>query len=197
MKAIFNIILSAFIILLIVISCKKNQDGYANFKANPTSTLVGTDIQFTDQSVNSPKAWQWDFGDGSTSNVQNPSHTYNSSGTFTVALTVSYSYGDNTRTKNNYITILSTIPILTTNTITNINQTTATGGGNVTSNGGAALIAEGVCWSTSQNPTIANSHTNDGTFTGNFMSNISGLTLNTIYYVRAYATNSVGTAGAW
>ena len=85
-------------------------------------------------------------------------------------------------------------PTVTTKFVTNIGQNAATCGGNVTSNGGAALIARGVCWSTSPNPTIDDSHTTDGTVTGGFTSNLTGLTANTTYYVRAYATNSAGTA---
>ncbi len=83
---------------------------------------------------------------------------------------------------------------VSTTNISNISQTTATGGGNVTNDGGASVTARGVCWSASQNPTTSNSHTTDGTGTGPFTSSITGLTLNTIYYVRAYATNSFGTA---
>ncbi len=84
--------------------------------------------------------------------------------------------------------------VITTDPVTNIQQTTATGGGNVTSSGGATVTARGVCWSTSSNPTINNSHTTDGTGTGNFTSSITGLTAGTLYHVRAYATNSAGTA---
>ncbi len=88
-----------------------------------------------------------------------------------------------------------TVPtVITTDPVTNIQQTTATGGGNVTSSGGATVTARGVCWSTSSNPTINNSHTTDGTGTGNFTSSITGLTAGTLYHVRAYATNSAGTA---
>jgi len=71
---------------------------------------------------------------------------------------------------------------------------TATSGGNVTSNGGGTVTARGVCWGTSPNPTTANSKTVDGSGTGAFVSALAGLTLNTPYYVRAYATNSAGTA---
>jgi uncharacterized protein (TIGR02145 family) len=85
------------------------------------------------------------------------------------------------------------IPILSTTEITEITQTTAKSGGNITDDGGATVTARGVCWSTSQNPTISGSKTEDGTGAGNFTSSISGLEPNTKYYVRAYATNSKGT----
>lgn len=86
------------------------------------------------------------------------------------------------------------LPTVTTSGISNITQTTAIGGGNVTSDGGATVTQRGVCWSTSHNPTTSSSHTTDGTGTGSFTSSITGLSLNTTYYVRAYATNSAGTA---
>ena len=87
-----------------------------------------------------------------------------------------------------------TAPVITTTSITNITQTTATAGGNVTADGGASVTARGVCWSTSSNPTTANSKTSDGTGTGVFTSSITGLIANTTYHVRAYATNSAGTS---
>ncbi len=83
---------------------------------------------------------------------------------------------------------------VTTAQMQNITQTTATCGGNVSSDGGATVTARGVCWSTSQNPTVSDSHTTDGSGIGSFTSNITGLTENTTYYVRAYATNSKGTS---
>lgn len=86
------------------------------------------------------------------------------------------------------------LPTVTTNTVTNIMGVTATSGGQVTSDGGDYVTARGVCWSTSQNPTESGSHTTNGNGTGSFTSNITGLSTSTTYYVRAYATNSVGTA---
>src|SRR5574344_825427 len=86
------------------------------------------------------------------------------------------------------------IPVLSTTAITDITQTTAKSGGNITSDGGATVTVRGVCWSTNQTPTISDNKTTDGTGAGNFVSSISGLTANTTYYVRAYATNSNGTA---
>lgn len=85
------------------------------------------------------------------------------------------------------------MPVLTTMAVTDITQTTAISGGEITSDGGATVTARGVCWSTSQNPTISDSKTEDGTGAGSFTSSISGLVPNTGYYVRAYATNSAGT----
>ena len=87
----------------------------------------------------------------------------------------------------------SSVPSVTTSHVTNITQTTAVCGGNVTSDSGTVTV-RGVCWSTNHNPTTSSSHTFDGSGTGSFTSSMTNLTPNTTYYVRAYATNSVGTA---
>ncbi len=89
---------------------------------------------------------------------------------------------------------VSVIPTVSTTTITSITSSTANAGGNITSDGGATITARGVCWSPSTNPTISNNKTTDGSGTGAFASSISGLTAGITYYVRAYATNSVGTS---
>lgn len=86
------------------------------------------------------------------------------------------------------------LPIVVTGEISNISQTTAQCSGNVTFDGNAAITARGVCWSQSQNPTIADSNTTDGSGVGVFLSDLTNLTENTLYYVRAYATNSKGTS---
>lgn len=85
------------------------------------------------------------------------------------------------------------LPTLSTISYSEITLTTAKSGGNITSDGGAVITARGVCWSTGQIPTIADNKTTDGTGTGNFASIITGLSNNTTYYVRAYATNINGT----
>lgn len=69
----------------------------------------------------------------------------------------------------------------------------ANSGGNITADGGSGISSRGVCWSTSPNPTILDSKTVDGTGTGVFYSEMTGLTPNTTYYVRAYATNGFDT----
>ena len=91
------------------------------------------------------------------------------------------------------ITFIPCVAAVVTNTVTAITMTTATSGGNVTADGGSPVTARGICWSTSINPTTANSHTTDGTGIGTFTSYLTGLIANTLYHVRAYATNSNGT----
>lgn len=83
--------------------------------------------------------------------------------------------------------------VVTTTPASSIGLTTAASGGNVTSDGGYTVTARGVCWSTSVNPTISGTHTTDGSGTGTFISSLTGLTANTTYHIRAYATNSNGT----
>ena len=91
-------------------------------------------------------------------------------------------------------TTLALAPVLTTTNLSAITATTAAGGGNVTNDGGSAVTARGVCWSTNQNPTISDGKTSDGSGTGIFTSSITGLTPGATYYIRAYATNSIGTS---
>jgi len=83
---------------------------------------------------------------------------------------------------------------LTTAAASSITTTTAISGGNITDDGGSTITARGICWSTSANPTIADSFTTDSTGVGTFTSALTGLSPNTTYHIRAYATNSAGTA---
>jgi hypothetical protein len=88
-----------------------------------------------------------------------------------------------------------TLPTLAeTTAVTSITGATASSGGNITSNGGASITARGVCWNTSINPTTSNNTTTNGSGLGAFSSSITGLTTNTVYHVRAYASNSLGTS---
>jgi uncharacterized protein (TIGR02145 family) len=88
------------------------------------------------------------------------------------------------------------VPIILTSQVTSIISTSAISGGNITSDGGASVLAKGVAYGSAQNPTISgwNMSTSDGTGTGAFTSSLTGLSASTLYYLRAYATNSVGTA---
>lgn len=85
-------------------------------------------------------------------------------------------------------------PTVTTGNVTNITETTASCTGNVTSDGRATITARGICWNTSPNPTISHFKTSNGTGLGTYTGNLTNLTPSTTYYVRAYATNSQGTA---
>ncbi len=76
----------------------------ANFAAMATSSCTGI-IQFKDSSTNAPTQWLWDFGDGTTSILQNPSHTYTTSGTFNVTLTAYNSFGNNSKIRSSYINV--------------------------------------------------------------------------------------------
>jgi uncharacterized protein (TIGR02145 family) len=87
-----------------------------------------------------------------------------------------------------------TLPELSTAPLTDITSKSFNSGGIVTSDGGATITARGICWGTDLNPDIFNNVTTDGTGSGSFKSSITGLTSGTNYYVRAYATNSLGTA---
>jgi uncharacterized protein (TIGR02145 family) len=87
-----------------------------------------------------------------------------------------------------------TFPTVTTASVTEIESNTATSGGEVVDEGGTEIITRGVCWSKNPNPTIADSKTTDGTGVGSFVSHLTNLEASTTYYVRAYATNSEGTA---
>ena len=89
---------------------------------------------------------------------------------------------------------LAILPITTTSAITSVASSSANCGGNVVNDGGGIVTARGVCWSTNQNPTISDGKTVDGSGTGPFTSSITGLLPGTNYYVRAYATNAIGTA---
>lgn len=88
----------------------------------------------------------------------------------------------------------SQLPTVSTAEISGIANTTAGAGGTVTDDGGSAIITRGVVWSTAENPTTADNKTSDGTGVGSYPSVLTGLSANTTYYIRAYATNSGGTA---
>jgi len=99
------------------------------------------------------------------------------------------SYGNQIR-----ITLFPTAPVLNTVVLNQITGTTVMSGGEITSDGGAPVTLKGLCWNTSTNPIDKNSHTSNGSGTDAYAVMISGLLPNTLYYVRAYAVNSIGTA---
>ena len=105
------------------------------------------------------------------------------------------SRNDETIYSSQIIIATSTIlPVITTIPPTFVTPLSAKSGGNIISDGGAAITSCGVCWSTSHNPTTANSKSTDSAVEGSFTSSITGLAKSTTYYLRAYATNSAGTS---
>ena len=78
-----------------------------DFTGSPTSGTVPLTVDFTDLTTGSPTSWSWDFGDGGTSTVQNPTYVYNTPGTYSVSLTASNAGGSNTLTRTDYITVSS------------------------------------------------------------------------------------------
>ncbi|MHB9140443.1 MAG: DUF2271 domain-containing protein [Paludibacter sp.] len=93
-----------------------------------------------------------------------------------------------------FSTLQPTLATISTTAVSAVTQTTAVSGGNITSDGGSSVTDRGICWSTSTGPTISNTKISSGTGSGNFTTNLSSLSNGTTYYVRAYATNSAGTA---
>jgi PKD repeat protein len=79
----------------------------SSFYAIPTSGLVPLTVSFNDASSNQPTTWNWQFGDGNTSTLQNPVYTYSVNGTYTITLTVSNNYGSSSSSQTNYITVES------------------------------------------------------------------------------------------
>jgi uncharacterized protein (TIGR02145 family) len=129
------------------------------------------------------------FGSGNYTRVQNLNYN-NSSNQMT---STPWKSGISVRCIKNVDQLIQ-LPVITTTQISHISDTSATSGGKIINNGGDEIIARGICWSLSTNPTTTNNKTNSGTGTGLFIDHIGPLTPGTTYYVRAYATNSAGTA---
>ncbi|MCX6269405.1 MAG: choice-of-anchor J domain-containing protein [Bacteroidetes bacterium] len=96
------------------------------------------------------------------------------------------SYGDD-------LSFTPGVAVVATTAVSSITMSTAVSGGTVTTDGGLPVTARGVCWGTTANPLVSGNHTTDGSGIGSFVSSITGLSTNSLYHVRAYATNSSGT----
>lgn len=177
-------------IIPLIWSCETREEVIpptACFTISEDHIFVGETINFTDCSEDA-QSYLWDFGDDNNSIMQNPGHKYNESGEFVVVLRVTNKALQSEVNKTIYVSEIGNDDLLiSTSSVTNITVNSATSGGTVTYEG--SISAKGVCWSTASNPTISDSHTNDGTTTGTFTSEITDLTPSTKYYVRAYATS--------
>lgn len=173
----------------VLFSC--NNKPITKFTADATTINVGNSVHFSDSSTNNPTSWLWAFqgGNPSTSAAQNPTVSYATAGTYNVSLIATNSKGSDTLTKAGYIhvTNCTRTAIVLTDTVTNITNTTAKCSYRVVDTGCSQVVARGVCWATTQNPTVLNDKTYDGYGIGSYTSNITGLQPNTTYYLRAYA----------
>jgi PKD repeat protein len=188
-----SLILFTVFILSNCIKPEETVEPVACFEVSKENAVINESISFTNCSQNS-ESYIWNFGDGTTSTDNDPTHTYSEAGSFTINLLAESDENYDQTTRSITITQTSRLPEVNTNSASSITETSAISGGNVTSDGGNVVTVKGVCWSTTQNPTTQDEHTSDGSGEGNFTSNITGLIINTTYYVRAYATNSYGTA---
>jgi len=150
--------------------------GSGTIAKSPTGTsfVAGTNVTLTATVVGSGMFAGWSGDASGTTNpiVINMDGNKNITGTFTA----------------------QSVPTVSTTAISGVGLTAASGGGSISWDGALSVTAKGVCWNTSGTPTVAlPTKTNDGTGTASFSSSITGLLPNTTYYVRAYATNSLGT----
>jgi uncharacterized repeat protein (TIGR01451 family) len=157
----------------------------ANFTANVTNGLTTLDVQFNDTSINNPTTWTWDFGDGTTSNEQNPTHTYTHAGTYTVKLTVTTNNGSDNdiMVKTDYITVIDTTP--PTVSITNNAYVHSVVNTNATANDDVGVIK--VVFTTSSGYSYTDSDGSDG-----WSCNWDTTGLNGVYTITATAYDAAG-----
>ena len=167
---------------LLKLAIKTHSSSYysANWK-----TLTTSWVEYSEQWTNNPNtgvAWTWDEIDAMQAGIQLYGDTSSTAYCTQVYVVVNYN--------------ATSAPTVTTQAVTSIAQTTATGNGNITATGGEDASSWGVCWNTSGTPTTSDSiASGSGTGgTGAFTASMTGLTAGQHYYVRAYATNSVGTS---
>lgn len=206
------------LVFSLLIGCNKTDDGTVEVIPLPPTELKATvfskeqiDLTWKDNSTNetgykierktdsgnfteigSTAADVSTFSDKTVSGT-NTILTHNTNYTYRV---YSFNQVGKSITYSNEVTIKTiNVPTVSTNSITEISENGAKFRGTVTSDGGSAITSRGFVWDTKSNPTITlSTKTTDGNGTGVFQSLISGQTVNTKYYVRAYATNLAGTS---
>ncbi len=168
----------------------------ADFSADRRIAVTGETVRFTDLSGGgtAPLSYEWDFGDGDGSDLQNPSHIYSLSGTFTVSLKVTDSAASaDTETKTSYIKVNPPLSV-TTGAATAVTASTATLNGSLASLGSASSVQVSFEWgpNTSYGSSTA-SVTKTGT--GTFSAGLTGLAAGTTYHFRARAAGNGGATG--
>ncbi|WP_269685137.1 LamG-like jellyroll fold domain-containing protein [Flavobacterium lacustre] len=211
-------IITILLLIGLIYSCSTNTDSNGNSTtsvvpvapSNLTVTLASTtqiNLSWTDNSTNETGfkierktgIGTYAVVGSSVTDITTYNDTSISPGTTYTYRVYSNNSVGNSLTYSNEFTITTTsiinLPKLTSTALSLITSSTAVSGGVISNDGGALITARGVCWSTNTNPTISlSTKTTDGTGAGLFTSNIKELTANTTFYVRAYATNSAGTA---
>jgi hypothetical protein len=198
-----------FGVSVILFSCKKNTP-VVELPAGPTDLVASlasarqVDLRWTDRSTNETSyKIQRKTGTASFADIATVGQDVTSFSDVGLALATTYTYrvyavnsrGASLMYSNEVTITTGGLPVLTTNQLADITNSTARSGGNITDNSGSSITARGVVWSTSPMPTILlSTKTIDGSGTGSFSSVLNNLSINTTYYVRAYATNAAGTS---
>lgn len=165
--------------------------GYEPTKNNSTG------LSFVPAGYRGVDGYYYLFGNGTdiwTSSENSSTLAYAKSFGYNVVDLSTFSLNKNYGSAVRCIKNVASLPVLTTTTPLAITDTTATCGGNITSDGYSVISVRGICWSKSPNPTLKDSVLSDSLSAGLFSFKIKGLSANTIYYARAYATNSMGTS---
>jgi hypothetical protein len=163
------------------------------FYGNSSNTILFTNVNTSSYTHNNNLTSNPTFVSTTDFHLQNGSPGINT-GLHIAALTTDYSGAAVSNPPEIGAYEMPSLVQLTTTALSVIWSKGGVSGGTITSDGGSTITARGVCWNTSANPTVSNSHTTDGSGTGAFTSLISPLVKSTTYHVRAYATNSAGTS---
>jgi M6 family metalloprotease-like protein len=215
-KKLSSIFISILMVFLSVISCKKDSDTTPTLPTLSTSSISniastsassGGNITEDGGASITSRGVVWGTSSNPTISLSTKTSDGTGRGIFSSSVTglarsttyfvrayatnsAGTSYGNEVS-----FTTVANLPALNTTAISNIASTSASSGGNITEDGGASITSRGVVWGTSTSPTISlSTKTSNGTGTGIFSSSVAGLAPSTTYFVRAYATNSVGTA---
>ena len=203
--------ISLIFLFIINTQCSKDEDSNGNstitvvplVPSNLTGTIVNNQVilTWTDNSTNETgfkiermtDTGNWSVNGSVATDITTYIDAGATAGTAYTYRVYSFNTAGNSLNYSNLFPI--TIPLVTTTTVTSITPTTAASGGSITLDGGVPVTARGVVWSTNTTPTIElSTKTTDGAGTGSFSSVITTLSANTNYHLRAYATNSLGTA---
>lgn len=209
----FLTLFSAALSALIILSCQKDQIAEVTLKTNEPAYVLANEVSITAEIISNGGLTITKRG-VCFSTTENPTPiqgqvlSTSTSTTFTVTATNLLPYRKYYcrafAESNNLLfygqqvsfTTLSSVPYVQTSDLKESDATTATFGGNILSDGGYNVMSRGVVWNTSGAPTLENNtgFTTNGTGNGTFESEITGLTPNVTYYIRAYATNQMGTS---